>query len=65
MAKRIKLIDGDEQDALTPYKRHVHWHAHARKRIKRKYNRRERRTEKQILRQEDFNNDEESKVHRR
>lgn len=46
--KRIKKIDGDEQDALSKrYKRFIHWRSGERKRIKRKYNKRERRMRKQ------------------
>ena len=43
MAKRIKMISGDEFDALTRWKKYLKWRAGERKRIKRKYNRRERK----------------------
>lgn len=50
--KRIPMIDGDEQDALTKWRRYLHWRSGERSRIKRKYRRRERRmktfTEQQI-----------------
>lgn len=39
--------DGDEQDALTPVRRHLTWRSGARKRIKQKANRRERRAARQ------------------
>jgi hypothetical protein len=43
MAKRIPMNTGDEYDALTKWKKYVHWKAGERKAIKRRYNRRERR----------------------
>lgn len=50
MAKRIPMIDGDEMDALTRWKKYLIWRAGERKRIKTKYNRRERRQMRLALR---------------
>jgi len=49
MAKRIPMNSGDEYDALTRWKRYVHWRPGERKRIKRRYNRRARRLAKADL----------------
>ncbi len=46
---RIPLKGGDEQDALTRAKRFLHWRAGERKKIKRRYNKRERRTVRETL----------------
>ena len=43
MARRIPMIDGDEYDALTPWRKYTRWRAGERRRIKRRYNRRDRR----------------------
>lgn len=43
MARRIPMIDGDEYDALTPWRKYIRWRAGERRRIKRRYNRRDRR----------------------
>jgi hypothetical protein len=42
MAKRIPF-NRDEYDALTPWKRFLRWRSGQRKKIKKRYNRRERR----------------------
>lgn len=44
MARQIK--DADEQDALTGWKKYLHWRPGERKKVKRKANRRERREAK-------------------
>ena len=41
--KRIKLIGGDEYDALTKAKKYYHWKPGERKKIKRRYNKRFRK----------------------
>lgn len=46
---RIPFIDGEEQDALTRWKRYLHWKPGERKRIKRQYNKRIRRNTKRSL----------------
>ena len=46
MAKRIPMIDGDEVDAFGKFKRYIRWHPWERKRIKTKYNRRDRKKSK-------------------
>ena len=43
MMKRIPMRTGDEYDALTPWRKVLHWRAGERARIKRGYRRRERR----------------------
>ena len=47
MAKRIPMTNGDEYDALTRWRKVLTWRAGERKKIKRRYNRRERRMGKQ------------------
>lgn len=42
MGKRIPMVDGDEVDALSRGHHGFKWRSGERKRIKRKYNRRER-----------------------
>lgn len=42
-AHTIPMRGGDEYDALTRWKRYLHWRSGERKRIKRGYNRRQRR----------------------
>ena len=49
MAKRIKMISGDEYDALTKWKRHIKWRAGERKRIKRRYNKRDRHKVRSLI----------------
>jgi len=46
-AHRIPMIDGDEMDALTRWHKYLHWEPGERKRIKRQYNRRQRRALKE------------------
>lgn len=41
--KLIPMINGDEYDALTQWKRFLHWRPGERKAIKRRYNKRVRR----------------------
>jgi hypothetical protein len=41
--RKRRLICGDEQDACTPWKRVLLWHAGERRQTKRKINKRERR----------------------
>ena len=41
--KRIPMNNGDEYDALTKWKRFIKWRSGQRKKIKRRYNKRERR----------------------
>lgn len=50
--KRIPMIDGDEHDALTRWKKYIHFRPGERKRIKRKYNKRERRKAKEQTRKD-------------
>lgn len=45
------MVDGDEHDALTRWKKYLHWRAGQRGRIKKKYNRRERKQTRQQLSQ--------------
>lgn len=47
--KRIPMKTADEYDALTRWRHFLHWRAGERKRIKRGYNRRERRTTKEWI----------------
>ena len=42
MGHRGKMIDGDEYDGLTRWKRYYHWKPGERKQLKRKYNKRDR-----------------------
>jgi hypothetical protein len=42
--ERRRLIDGDEQDALTRWSEYLRWRPGQRKKIKNRYNRRWRRT---------------------
>lgn len=44
------MVDGNEFDALTRWKKFLHWRAGERKRIKQKYNRRERRQARRAMR---------------
>lgn len=46
MTKRLPLKSGDEYDALTGWRRVLHWRAGQRAAIKRRYRRRERRSRK-------------------
>ena len=51
MAKpEIKMIDGDEQDALTKWSHVCFWQTSERKKIKRRFRKRVRRTTKAMLR---------------
>jgi hypothetical protein len=51
MAKNtIPMISGDEHDALTRWRRFLHWRPGLRARVKRGYNKRVRRQSKQELR---------------
>ena len=47
--QRIKMISGDEQDALTSWKNVCFWQPGQRKRIKRRYRKRVRRIEREKL----------------
>ena len=49
MMPRVKLISGDEQDALTRWRKWLYWKPGERKVIKRKVNRRERQKAKRAL----------------
>lgn len=49
--KRIRMKAGYEYDAFTRWKKVLRWRAGERKKIKRLYNRRERRQSRQALRQ--------------
>ncbi len=49
MGRRIPMIDGDEYDALTKWRKVLHFKAGARARIKRRYRRRERRIGKREI----------------
>ena len=51
MGHRGRLINGDEWDALSPWKRFLHWRPGERKRIKRGYNRRQRQAWRLSLRE--------------
>jgi hypothetical protein len=42
----LPLKSGDEQDALTPWKKYLRWRPGVRKKIKRNYNKRIRRKAK-------------------
>lgn len=57
MAKRIKMINADEFDALTHWKKYLKWQTGERKYIKTKYNRRERKQIRLIMRTIDDNYD--------
>lgn len=48
MVRWIPMIDGDEYDALTPWRKYIRWRSGERKRIKRRYNRRARRLARSI-----------------
>lgn len=52
MKGEIPLKGGDEQDALTGWRRFYHFKPGTRKEIKRKFNKRVRRFIKKILRKE-------------
>lgn len=50
---KIPLKGGDEQDALTPYKRFLTWGSHCRKNLKNQYSKRKRKMiKKEILEEE-------------
>jgi len=57
MPKRIPMISGDEVDALTRWRKYLKWRAGERKRVKQKYNRRERKSVKLKLRKSDTQQD--------
>jgi hypothetical protein len=46
---RIPFGSGDEQDALTKWRHMLYWHAGQRASIKRRYRRRERATEQNLI----------------
>ena len=48
MGHRGKMKGGDEYDALSPWKRYYHWQPGERKRIKRGYNKRQRKAAKAL-----------------
>jgi hypothetical protein len=50
--RRVKLIDGDEYDALTRWRHLRFWHPGQRRSVKRKVNRRERRTQRDDVREQ-------------
>jgi len=52
MKGEVPMIDGDEYDAMTGWRRLLHWRPGERKAIKRKYNRRVRREARCATRQE-------------
>lgn len=52
--KRIKLINGDEQDVFSKWRHMIRWRRGETKAIKRGYNRRFRRYAKNDLRKLDF-----------
>ncbi len=47
MKGEIPLANGEEQDALTRWKRYLHWKPGERKKIKRAYNKRARKQAKE------------------
>lgn len=47
--KRMPLKTGDEYDALTRWKKFLHWKPGKRKRIKKAYNKKERKWLNKIL----------------
>lgn len=49
MGHREKLKSGDEYDALTGWKRMLHWRPGERKRIKKRFWKRQRQNNKQSL----------------
>jgi hypothetical protein len=49
MGHREPMIDGDEMDALTRWKKYIHFKPGERKRIKRKFNRRVRQSGRKAL----------------
>jgi|GEM_PF-6083279 len=51
------MISGDEVDALTRWRKYLKWRAGERKRVKQKYNRRERKSVKLKLRKSDTQQD--------
>lgn len=53
MAKRIPMKSGAEYDALTRWKKFLHWAPGERKKIKQKYNRRERKLAKMEIRSDE------------
>ena len=48
----LPMISGDEYDALTRWRKNLHWHAKARRSTKRGYNRRCRRMASLNIRKE-------------
>ena len=51
------MISGDEVDALTRWRKYLKWRSGERKRVKQKYNRRERKSVKLKLRKSDTQQD--------
>ena len=50
MEHRLPLKSGDEFDALTRWRRYLHWEPGERRRIKRAYRKRARREQKDVVR---------------
>lgn len=50
MGHHEKLTGGDEEDALTPWHRYLHWRPGEHHRVKAGFSRRVRRQVKQVLR---------------
>jgi len=50
MGHKEMLIDGDEYDALTRWRKYFDWRAGVRKKTKRKFNKRQRNETRQAMR---------------